>query len=56
MTDTEREKEAETQREDQAPCREPDMGLHLGSLGSHPGLKVVSNHWATGAAPNQDNI
>ena len=38
------------QREKQAPCREPDMGLDPGSPGSCPGLKAVLNHWATGAA------
>ena len=29
------------QREKQAPCREPDVGLDPRSLGSHPGLKAV---------------
>ena len=39
MRDTERE--AETQAEEkQASCREPDMGLHPRSPGSHPGLKA----------------
>ena len=36
------------QREKQASCREPDMGLDPGSPGSHPGL----NRWATKAAPH----
>ena len=43
MRDREREREAETQAEEekkQAPCREPDMGLDLGSPGSRPGLKA----------------
>ena len=35
-----REREAETQREKQAPCRKPDMGLDPGSPGSHPGPKA----------------
>ena len=40
----EREREAETQAEEkQAPCREPDVGLHPGSPGSGPGLKAVLN-------------
>ena len=39
-----RDRERERQKEKQAPHREPDMGLHLGSLGSGPGLKVVLNH------------
>ena len=44
MRDTQREREAETQeRDDQAPCREPDIGLDLGSPGSHPGLKAAQN-------------
>ena len=38
-----REAEAETQREKQAPCREPDVGLDLRSPGSGPGPKVVLN-------------
>ena len=41
-----REREAESQ----APCREPDLGLHPGSPGSHPRLQVVLNCCATGAA------
>ena len=42
----ERQREAETQaqREKQAPCREPDMGLDPGSLGSRPGPKAALNH------------
>ena len=38
-----REKEAETGREKQAPCREPDVGLNPGSPRSGPGLKVALN-------------
>ena len=39
----ERKREAETparQREKQAPCREPDVGLHPGTPGSHPKPKA----------------
>ena len=52
MRDTERERERDRdrQREKQAPCREPDVGLHLGSPGSHPGLQAVLNRCTTGAA------
>ena len=41
----ERDREAETQaeREKQAPCREPDLGLDPGSPGSGPGLTAVLN-------------
>ena len=37
MTDRER------QRETQAPCREPDVGLDPRSPGSHPGLNAALN-------------
>ena len=50
MTDTERKRQRHRQREKQAPCREPNMGLNPRSPGSHLGLKAVLNHWATGAA------
>ena len=35
----ERDWQRHRQREKQAPCREPDVGLHPGSPGSVPGLK-----------------
>ena len=36
-----RQREAEIQAEGkQAPCREPDAGLHLGTLGSRPEPKA----------------
>ena len=39
MKDTQRE--AETQAEgEEAPCREPDVGLDPRTPGSHPGLKA----------------
>ena len=46
----ESERQRHRQREKQAPCREPDMGLDPRSPGSYPGLKVVPNRWAMGAA------
>ena len=39
-TQRERERERERQREKQAPCREPDVGLHPGTPGSHPEPKA----------------
>ena len=42
MKDT-REREAETRQREQAPCREPDVGLEPGSPGSGPGLKAALN-------------
>ena len=38
-----KERERQRQRERQAPCREPNVGLDLGSPGSGPGLKAVLN-------------
>ncbi|XP_038299427.1 uncharacterized protein LOC119867064 isoform X1 [Canis lupus familiaris] len=49
-TGRKRERQRHSQREKQAPCREPDMGLDPGTPGSHPGLKTVLNCWATRAA------
>ena len=38
------EREAETQaEEEEAPCREPNVGLDPGSPRLHPGLKVALN-------------
>ena len=43
-THTQRKRGRDTrQREKEAPCREPDVGLDAGSPGSHPGLKVALN-------------
>ena len=43
MRDTERERQRHKQREKEAPCREPDMGLDPRSPSSHPGLKAELN-------------
>ena len=47
MKDREREKQRYRQREKQAPCREPDVGLDPGTLGSRPrpkaGIKPLSH-------------
>ena len=40
MRDTETERQRHWQREKQAPCRVPDVGLDLGTPGSHPELKA----------------
>ena len=40
MIDIGRERQRHRQREKQAPCREPDMGLDPWSPGSHPGRKA----------------
>ena len=36
----ERQRQRHGQREKQAPCREPDADLELGTPGSDPGLKA----------------
>ena len=41
-----RERERHRQRERQAPCREPDVGLDPRSPGSGPGPKMALNHIA----------
>ena len=41
----------EGEREKQAACRKPDMGLDPASPGSRPGLQAALNRCATGAAP-----
>ena len=40
MRDTEKERQRYRQREKQAPCRDPDVGLDPGTPGSHPELKA----------------
>ncbi|XP_072614593.1 type 2 DNA topoisomerase 6 subunit B-like isoform X3 [Vulpes vulpes] len=42
------ERERHRRREKQAPCREPDAGLHRGTPGSRPGPKILKYliiHW-----------
>ena len=46
----ERERQRHRQREKQASYREPDVGSDPGPPGSRPGLQVVLNRCATGAA------
>ena len=41
------------QRKKQAPRREPDVGLDLGSLGSHLGLQAALNCGTPRAALNK---
>ena len=40
MRDSKRERQRHRQREKQAPCKEPNMGLDPGTLGSRPGPKA----------------
>ena len=40
MRDAEKERQRHRQREKQAPCREPDVGLNPRTWGSHPEQKA----------------
>ena len=42
-----RDREIERQREKQAPCREPNVGLDPRTPGSRPGPKAELNRGAT---------
>ena len=53
MRDRDREKQRQRQREKQAPCREPNVGLDLGSPGSRPGLKVDAQSMSHPGAPEK---
>ena len=52
MRDTETKRRRHRQREQQAPCREPDLGLDPGTLGSHPGPKADAHPLSSSGAPN----
>ena len=56
MIDTEREREAETQREKQAPCRKPDAGLDPGSPGLCPGPKAGTKPLSHPGIPHKGNL
>ena len=43
MKDTDIERQRHRQREEQAPCREPDVGLDPGYPGSRPELQAALN-------------
>ena len=49
-------RERERQREKQALCKEPNVGLSPESPGSGPGLKTALNHLATQAVLHDFNI
>ena len=57
-SDTQREREAETQAEREAGSmhREPDVGLHPGSLGSSPGPKAGAKPLRHPGIPSQGNF
>ena len=46
-----RETEKQRQREKQAPCREPDVGLDPSTLGSHPEPKADAQPLSPPGAP-----
>lgn len=52
MRDTERERQRHRPREEQAPCRKPDVGLDLGTPGSCPGPKAGTNRLSHPGIPH----
>ena len=44
------------QREKQAPCREPDVGLNLRTLGSFPDLKAATQPLSQPRCPTLNKI
>ena len=52
MRGTERERQRHKQREKQALCREPDVGLHPGTPGPHPGPKAGTKLLSHPGIPN----
>ena len=55
-TDRQRQRHRPRQREEQAPHREPDLGLDPPSPGSHPGRKAALNRCATRTALGIDSL
>ena len=56
MRDTEREEQRHRQREKQAPCREPEVGLNPGTPGSHPGPKASTKQLSHPGIPRAGNF
>ena len=52
----ERERQRHRQREEQAPWKEPDVGLNPGTPGSHPGLKADTQLLSHLGFPHLKNI
>ena len=51
-TERERERQRHRQREKQAPCRDPNVGLHLRTPGLRPELKADAQPLTHPGAPN----
>ena len=54
MRDTERERRRHRQKEKQAPCRKPDVGLNPGTPGSRPGPKADTKPLSHPGIPEQN--
>ena len=52
--ETHTERQRHGQREKQAPCREPDVGLDPGTPGSCPELKAYAQPLSHPGVPRQD--
>ena len=51
----ERGRQRHRQREKPAPCRKPNVGLHPGTPGSHPGLKAGAKPLSNPAIPKRES-
>ena len=56
MRDTERKKQKHRQREKQAPCKEPDVGLKPGNPGSRPQPKADAQLLSHPGIPVSDSM
>ena len=54
MRDTHTQRQRYRQREKQAPCREPDVGLDPRTPGSHPGPKADAQPLSQPGSPMAD--
>ena len=54
MRDPQREGQRHRQKEKQAPCREPDVVLHPGTPGSHPGPKAGAQPLSHPGVPKEN--
>ena len=54
--DTERERQRHRQRDEQAPCRDPDVGLNLRTPGSRPERKADTQPLSHPGAHNRPNL
>ena len=52
MRDRERERDRHRQKEKQTPCKEPEVGLDPGNVGTRPELKADAQHLSHPGVPH----